>query len=483
MPGEGKEPKLNLSCLSNLFITRFIFRVLSYNELFLDIVFEKKSSMLGVLVSNKCVRFYKYENQSLKSKGSYHSGDGEEFVSISFIPTSDSSFTKFVVFDHEGKRLFFTISDPLLDDQVTLRYFREKPNDSKITKIQAGIFFLNFSIYVYDNSFTISKPSSIENEFANEEFASFEFPGNFLNISQSGRKMDYDRLSTFNSEFMCQHFIKSPDIFFFIDRGLIKFQIKFPVDYLNDLLKTSGGDYTPVVKKWVLNYKRNNESTASIILSAAKFHGNQRQWPLFILVQISKIFFKTNSSTDLYLPDVYVGFVNRFSRLISHIWFSVIFITKKRKRNQKEKFVLSENFIIGEQLIEDAIEIMNILKEYNDLRRTFAETDQDDYSHKTNLLLKFSTFLEIQTNIILFFSLIQSEKTLFIDSCFKRLDQPNQSELLNSYYGQTKNLLDILRKLALNIFLDESGKSREQLLLSKITSKCPLIIQLEDILS
>jgi hypothetical protein len=175
-------------------------------------------------------------------------------------------------------------------------------------------------------------------------------------------------------------------------------------------------------------------------------------------------------------PDVYAGFINRFSRLISQIWFSIIFESKQRKRNNDKKVALSEIFKIEEELIENIQEVMKLIQEYTLLRR--SSDNEDNFSKEINLLFQLSKFIEAQLSILQFFSLIKSEKTLFIDSCFKRL---NQSTLLNSTYGETKDLLNLLRAFALTIFLDESGKPREQPLLLQVSLQYPFLLHREEI--
>ena len=443
----------NLS--SNIFLS-IIPKFLRFSNPIISLCYEESTSFLAAMDSQSNIRFYKYDKGVLNEVSNYEpQKDGvnnEQFVSIDSVPISDSDFTRFVAITSNGERLFFgTNPGVFLNDEIKRLQKMFVPQPFVGQQLIGGRFFLNVSVFVYQNSIVFIRPFYKPHQPTvnpAESYQKFEFEMNALDFLASNHSYTNQTFKLFYHELMWEHISSSPDCYLMGTEGYYKFTINRPVDTLKKMIEDFKGHFSDPIREWMTFFEDEAESPATLLLLSTESPNSQR-WALSILHQYSSLVMKNRNAYDTSLSPACSAFIQRASRLLSIFWETPVF-TK-----EKNKYVLSKIFRkLPSNLITSIKSLIDISSEYTKIKRALSEISNAEQrkedTDETNVFTKLCAYLKDVIDILSFIGIVTKQSKL-IDGAFCSLKDISKSRLSEEAFGsevQQISLFGALREFA-----------------------------------
>ncbi|OHT00029.1 hypothetical protein TRFO_33414 [Tritrichomonas foetus] len=434
------------------------------------------SHFVAVLDSESNIIFYSLKDNKLKELSKYeHKKNDQNIISISSIPISDSTFTRFIAFTEKGDRLFFSWTYNSKEEiEIILRQIRLGPTFFSDKQLIDAKYSLGVSVFLFNKYLVITRTKQsthIADINPSEEIAIFAIPSDGLIFERGGHIFSNQPFKLFNNEMLWQHLISAAPGYLMTSSGVNVVTFSLPVDRLSRILNESNGNYTDSVVKWMKEYHDESESSACALLLAAKYPPRERNQVLIVLYQFSKLLTKNQEFDPDSVPESCSAFILRAARLLTPIWNSPVFINEKKKIQINRLFnQLPSNFL---QNLKTLIELAN------DYLHIKINTEQKKESIKeASIIQKFILFMK---SIISTITFIQILRTLNVNDLTKSMEKvaPEYKErLLNMPFGsddeniKTQTLFESLREFAAALFKGGS-ENNMQALQFRLFQECP----------
>lgn len=462
-------------------------KVLRFIHPIISIVIDNSTGYMAALDSKSKIWFYKIVDNKLKEvyNVDFKTQANIKIISVTAVPISDSSYTRFIGFDQRGNRYFFGPNPGSFDandEIIFLKQIRPAHSGFNDQELIEADYSLGYTFFMFRKMIAITRPKQtthIAEINPPEQIAFYHLEqSDALRFTHESHLLSETPLKLFNNEMLWQHLVPPPPGHLLTSSGIINVTYSLPVDQFGRLLMEYHGNFSDPVRMWMSNNADEAESSATALLFASKSVEPQRQQALFLIYQFSRLLSQSTFQASGKMTTPCSAFILRTSRLLAPIWYNSIFIKKHNKVQLHDLYrELPGNYI---DQLRRLIELSN---EYIRIRRASTEQgkpeEQKETVEESHMLHRLCSYLRSLIDTIKFIQIMGEQKKTVLTEAMNLLSESSQNRLFDKFgddkfsLNRSNSLIEALRDFASALFNCENGPKRDDVLARRLGRECP----------